>query len=265
MISFYKGTKQITGSAGQLWYSTSERGVFVEMLKQHGWDQSKGPNGVGTFKESKLDPKKRILMKLTIEEMSAIIDVIEDNKGISVANQLIVKNNEMATSLNNNTLASVTAFNTQVVSNNSFITTANIDLKARGETPLLKYLVAPAPVPVPLQTPLEFKKFETIHKTQKNTTHVGFLPWEKDQSRYVFKMTKKDNQNTTDSGSVSISLLLRPNDVRVLKEYLTVGLRDILIYRPIEGSDKETGKKVNKPAEDNSLSIEEHSSEGEQA
>lgn len=235
------------------------------MLKQHGWDQTKGPNGVGTFKESKSDPKKRILMKLTIEEMSAMLDVIEDNKSIALVNQLASKNNEALSAANAQNLAVVTAFNAQVVANNAHISTANVDLKARGETPLLKYLALPVPAPLPLQSPVEFKKFETIHKTQRNTTHVGFLPWDKDTSRYVFKMTKKDCQNTTETGSVSISLLLRANDVRVLKEYFTVGIRDILIYRPNEASGKElTDKKVNKPAEEQSLSIEEHVVDNEQ-
>ena len=237
MISFYKGTKQITGSATQLWYSTSERGVFVEMLKQHGWDTAKGPNGVGTFKESKSDPRKRILVRLTIEEMANILEVIDDNRIILSANQAAKKANE-----------SIDKTNESIDKMNGHIEAANIDLKAKGQTPLLKFLKLPNQ---PIQ---EYKKFMAFHKTSKYSTQVFFNPWDKDETQYVFRMAKGDSQNTTDSGKTAISILLKQHETRVLKEYFTVGMRDILLYRPAE---EENTKGLNKPADKASPSSEE--------
>jgi len=214
MISFYKGTKQNTGSASRIWYSTSEKGVFVEMLKQHGWDATKGPSGVGTFKESKNDPNKRILVKLTLEEACELLQLIEFNANAHVLNSLAKKHNEL------------------IGKYNPLIENASTALKEKGETPLLKYL--------PAQT-VELRKFAAFHKGAKNTTQIFLNAWDKDESQYVFKLVKNDPQNTTDSGKVSISLLLKDRESRLLKEYLQVAIAAILSAE-IEYSNKSSSE-----------------------
>jgi hypothetical protein len=212
MISFYKGTKQNTGSASRIWFSTSERGIFVEMLKQHGWDATKGPAGVGTFKESKNDPSKRILVKLTLEEACELLQIIEANAAVQQHNAVAKKHNEV------------------VAKYNPLIEQASTALKEKGETPLLKYL----PMPV-----LEFRKFAAFHKGAKNSTQIFFNTWDKDETQYVFKLMKTDPQNTTETGKVSISLLLKDRETRLFKEYLSVAVAGIL------SSEQEYSNKVN--------------------
>ncbi len=201
MISFYKGTKQNTGSATRMWFSTSENGVFVEMLKQHGWDATKGPAGVGTFKESKNDPTKRILVKLTLEEACEMLQMIEFNNSAQVVNALANKHNEV------------------VAKFNPLVETLNTTLKEKGQTPLLKYIPSEK---------LELRKFAAFHKGAKNNTQIFLNTWDRDETQYVFKLVKSDPQNTTDTGKVSISILLRDRELRLFKEYLQVAVKEIL-------------------------------------
>lgn len=79
-IHIYHPNKRSTGFATSFWYADKDSTVFATLLKQSGWDESK-QNGV--FKDSMNDPNKKVNIKLSYTEVSAILDCIERNRPFS--------------------------------------------------------------------------------------------------------------------------------------------------------------------------------------
>jgi len=77
MIAFYHPSKSGKGFASSFQYSKKDNTVYAQIIKQYGWDDE---SQTGTFKESMKDPNKKISIKLSPIEVSAIIDCIERNR-----------------------------------------------------------------------------------------------------------------------------------------------------------------------------------------
>jgi hypothetical protein len=79
-IHIYHPNKRSTGFASSFWYSDRDDTIFATLLKQSGWDDAR-QNGV--FKDSMNDPLKKVNIKLSYTEVSAILDCIERNRPFS--------------------------------------------------------------------------------------------------------------------------------------------------------------------------------------
>ena len=230
MISFYKGNKQITGSACQMWYSTSEKAIFVEILKQCGWNPHKGPNGVGEFKNSKTDPKGRILIKLNQIEIASILNSIRHNSDSNV--QLLIG------------LADV--------------------IREISQTQSDKGKEALAALQSTKDALAKMQSFSGYHSSMKAITQVFFAPYTRTgqtwDGKYTLKMMKTDKQDTTPDGKTSILIGLLPAEARLIEEYFSMALHEINIYRPPAGKEK-----VNKAAFKSGLSGENKAPESTEA
>jgi hypothetical protein len=203
-----------------MWYSTSEKAVFVEILKQCGWNPHKGPNGVGEFKNSKTDPKGRILIKLNQNEMASILNSIRHNSastvqllyGLSDVVKTIAQGQETADGK-----AALTAFQ-----------------KIKDEL-------------------AKMQSFSGYHSSAKGITQVFFAPYTRTgdtwDGKYTLKLMKTDKQDTTPDGRTSILIGLLPAEVRLIEEYFTMALREINVYRPPVAAEK-----VNNTAQKGGLS-----------
>lgn len=76
-IHLYHPNKAIKGFACSFWFSDRNDAVFATLIKQSGWDEK---NQNGTFKESLNDPNRKVSIKLSYVEVSAILDCIERNR-----------------------------------------------------------------------------------------------------------------------------------------------------------------------------------------
>lgn len=203
-----------------MWYSTSENAVFLEILKQCGWNSNKGPYGVGEFKNSKTDPKKRILIKLNQIEMCSILNSIRHNSEANV--QLM------------DSLVDVIKLISQQQSDaGKEVLSALQNTKDEIAT---------------------MQSFKGYHSSSKSATQVFFAPYTRTgqtwDGKYTLKLIKSDKQDTTPDGKTSILIGLLPAEVRLIEEYFKMALHEINIYRP-----PEEVKKVNKQASKEGLSI----------
>lgn len=73
----YHPTKTVKGFACSFWFSDRDCSLYATLIKQAGWDE-KTQNG--TFKGSLKDPNKKVNIKLSWIEASAILDCIERNR-----------------------------------------------------------------------------------------------------------------------------------------------------------------------------------------
>lgn len=80
MIHIYHPNKSVKGFACSFWYSTRNDSVFATLIKQSGWNEK---TQTGVFKDSLNDPTKRVNIKLSELEVSAILDCIERNRPFS--------------------------------------------------------------------------------------------------------------------------------------------------------------------------------------
>jgi len=171
MINFYKPTAKNTGHACQFWFSKSEKSFFVELLKQHSWNQQ---TKTGSFKGSKGNPCKRTIIKLGLVEACEILESIDKNS-----------------------------------------------------------------------------KWSTFHTNEKNTTQIYFEPYIRDgqQVGFSFKVNKSSKQDTTQSGKSSFLIGFKNSEARLLKEYLTAGLHQIITYAPPTDLKAATSAKTTKKVE----------------
>jgi hypothetical protein len=80
MIQLYHPNKNNTGFACSFSQSDKDNTIFATLLKQSGWNSQLG---VGTFKESKNDPKKNVNIKLESVEVAAILDCIDRGRAFT--------------------------------------------------------------------------------------------------------------------------------------------------------------------------------------
>ncbi|MDB4664879.1 hypothetical protein OAE97_00865 [Verrucomicrobia bacterium] len=76
MIQFYKPNPKVTGHACSFNYSDRDRCVYVNLIKQASWDDSKKR---GTFGQNAKNPAKSCNFKLSDDEMCGIINTIRSN------------------------------------------------------------------------------------------------------------------------------------------------------------------------------------------
>jgi len=166
MINIYKPTSKNTGSACQIWYSKSQQAFFVEILKQHSWNDQKK---VASFKDSKNNPQKRAIIKLNIVEACGILNSIDKET--------------------------------------NFTNYHNSDVS-------------------------DFKSQILFEKYLREGEFIG----------YSLKIIRSNKQDSTPAGKASFSIGFNFNELRMLKEYLTVGLSEIFKYE----KPKEEGKNFQK-------------------
>ena len=167
MLQFYKPNPRNTGSACSIYYSTSNKCFFLQVLKQDGWN---GKNGV--FGPSRTNPQRSVTLKLSTIEAAGILLTLE---------------------------------------------------KAND-------------------------KFAGFHKYPgaRYTTTITLEPYtaSKEPGAYSLSIFKKDTQDST-AASVSFRIGLYAAEARLLREYLVLGLGQILLYRP---EDKDKDKNVGEAA-----------------
>lgn len=77
MISFYKPTKTVTGTACSFYYNSNDKSFFCTMIKQHGYNEK---TRLGSFSENRNNPNKRVNVKFNAVEIASFIDTIESNR-----------------------------------------------------------------------------------------------------------------------------------------------------------------------------------------
>lgn len=80
MVHIYHPNKSVKGFACSFWYSERDGSLYATIIKQSGWDD-KNQNGI--FKASLDDPSKKVNIKLSAVEASAILDCIERNRPLN--------------------------------------------------------------------------------------------------------------------------------------------------------------------------------------
>lgn len=81
MIQFYKPNAKVTGHACSFNYSEKDSCVYVNLIKQASWDDSRKR---GTFGKNSKDPAKSCSFKLSDDEMCGIIDAIRSNREFKI-------------------------------------------------------------------------------------------------------------------------------------------------------------------------------------
>lgn len=76
MIKFYKPNPKVTGSACSFTYSAKDECIYVNFIKQSGWNDS---TKRGSFSGNHQDPLKSCSLKLNQTEMGEIISAIKRN------------------------------------------------------------------------------------------------------------------------------------------------------------------------------------------
>ena len=77
MIQFYKPNPRVSGTATSIKFNKGYDSIFIEMIKQTGWDDTKKR---GSFKNSPV----KIVAKFTTVEAATIIDAIENNREFKI-------------------------------------------------------------------------------------------------------------------------------------------------------------------------------------
>jgi len=80
MIQFYKPNSKNTGSGCSFNYSAKDDCVYINMIKQSGWDESKKR---GSFSGNAQNPKMSCSLKLSTTEMGEIVSAIRRNGDFS--------------------------------------------------------------------------------------------------------------------------------------------------------------------------------------
>jgi len=91
----------------------------------------------------------------------------------------------------------------------------------------------------------EFKAYHDAPNS-KFKTQVSFKPYVRDgkQIGYSLNVNKTNKEDTTPAGKASFLLGFTPAEVRLLKEYIVIGLNDLLRYRDPEEYKKLSAKKA---------------------
>ena len=80
MIHFYKPTAKVTGTACSFYLNKKDNSFFSTLIKQDSWDADRR---IGSFKQNKDNPNKRVNIKFSLLEVASIVDSIKRNKELS--------------------------------------------------------------------------------------------------------------------------------------------------------------------------------------
>lgn len=89
MISFYKPTPKVTGTAASFYLNKRDVSFFATLIKQDSWDEVKK---TGSFKNNQGNPSKKVNIKFNQTEIAAIIDSVDRNvsfEGYHGSNQVV--------------------------------------------------------------------------------------------------------------------------------------------------------------------------------
>jgi hypothetical protein len=80
MISFYKPTPKVTGTAMSFYLNKRDNSFFSNLIKQDSWDSSRK---IGSFQKNKKVEGKNVNIKFSQTEIASIIDSVDRNTEIS--------------------------------------------------------------------------------------------------------------------------------------------------------------------------------------
>ena len=80
MISFYKPTPRVTGTAMSFYLNKRDNSFFSNLIKQDSWDDSRK---IGSFQKNKKVEGKNVNIKFSQTEIAAIIDAVDRNTEIT--------------------------------------------------------------------------------------------------------------------------------------------------------------------------------------
>ena len=80
MISFYKPTPKVTGTAMSFYLNERDNSFFSNLIKQDSWDSSRK---IGSFQKNKKVEGKNVNIKFSQTEIASIIDSVDRNTEIS--------------------------------------------------------------------------------------------------------------------------------------------------------------------------------------
>lgn len=89
MIHFYKPTPKVTGTACSFYLNKKDNAFFSTLIKQDGWNSERR---IGSFKNNKDNPNKRVNIKFSSLEIASIMDSIKRNQkfsGYHGSNQIV--------------------------------------------------------------------------------------------------------------------------------------------------------------------------------
>ena len=80
MISFYKPTEKVTGTAMSFYLNKRDNSFFSNMIKQDSWDASRK---IGSFQKNKKVEGKNVNIKFNQTEIAAMVDAVDRNAEVS--------------------------------------------------------------------------------------------------------------------------------------------------------------------------------------
>ena len=80
MVSFYKPTPKVTGTAMSFYLNKRDNSFFSNLIKQDSWDSSRK---IGSFQKNKKVEGKNVNIKFSQTEIASIVDSIDRNVEIS--------------------------------------------------------------------------------------------------------------------------------------------------------------------------------------
>jgi hypothetical protein len=80
MISFYKPTPKVTGTAMSFYLNKRDNSFFSNLIKQDSWDSGRK---IGSFQKNKKVEGKNVNIKFSQTEIASMIDAIDRNVEIS--------------------------------------------------------------------------------------------------------------------------------------------------------------------------------------
>jgi hypothetical protein len=89
MISFYKPTPKVTGTAMSFYLNKRDNSFFSNLIKQDSWDDSRK---IGSFQKNKKVQGKNVNIKFSQTEIASIIDAVDRNieiTGYHGSNQVV--------------------------------------------------------------------------------------------------------------------------------------------------------------------------------
>lgn len=89
MISFYKPTPKVTGTAMSFYLNKRDNSFFSNLIKQDSWDSGRK---IGSFQKNKKVEGKNVNIKFSPTEIAAIVDAVDRNveiTGYHGSNQIV--------------------------------------------------------------------------------------------------------------------------------------------------------------------------------
>jgi hypothetical protein len=80
MISFYKPTPKVTGTAMSFYLNKRDNSFFSNLIKQDSWDSSRK---IGSFQKNKKVEGKNVNIKFSQTEIASFVDAVDRNSEVS--------------------------------------------------------------------------------------------------------------------------------------------------------------------------------------